>query len=146
MTKVAGETTRAAGEVTGACEGMLVQAGALRAEIDGFLEALATAAERREFERVPCSLGARAALPSGSIALRATDISRGGAKLDRRLDLKLGATFELSLDGAMRPVTVRVARLASDATGVTFAQDAASSAALAPVFDALHAPGAAKAA
>jgi methyl-accepting chemotaxis protein len=140
MTRVARETTGAAGQVSGACDTMLAQAGALRGEIDGFLEALSTASERREFERVVCSLGARAALPAGAIALRATDISRGGAKLDRRLDLKLGATFELTLDGALRAVTVRVARLAADATGVTFAQDAATSAALAPVFEALHAP------
>ncbi|MCM0021948.1 MAG: methyl-accepting chemotaxis protein, partial [Tagaea sp.] len=87
MTRVARGTTGAAGEVSGACAAMLGQAGALRGEIDGFLEALSTAAERREFERLVCSLGARAALPAGGVALRVTDLSRGGAKLDRRLDL-----------------------------------------------------------
>ncbi|MFM7347651.1 MAG: PilZ domain-containing protein, partial [Tagaea sp.] len=143
MSRVATETTSAAGRVSTACEGLLGQAEALRKEIDGFLDALSSAAERREFERVPCALAARAELPTGPVAVGIVDISRGGVRLDRRLDLKLGATFRLRIDGATDAVTVRVAHLSSEALGVTFAQDPATSAALAPVFAELHANDAA---
>ena len=138
MAQVAGATTNAAGRVSGACDGMLEQANALRREIDGFLEALSTAAERREFERLPCALSARVELPEGTTLVRIADISRGGARIERKLGTKLGATLLLSIDGALHPVTVRVARIADDATGVTFPQDAATSAALTPLFNELH--------
>ena len=137
MARVAGATTEAAGRVSGACDGLLGQAEALRSEIDGFLEALSTAAERREFERVPCALSARAEFPGGVIETRIVDISRGGAKVDRKLDVKLGSTFPLSIQGATRAVTVRAAWLSPEATGVTFGQDARTSEVLAPVFAAL---------
>jgi methyl-accepting chemotaxis protein len=139
MAQSAGGTERAASGVVGACDTLLAQTGSLRGEIDGFLHALSTAADRREFERIACALGAKAEIGGAWVALNVADISRGGANLDRALDLPLGAVFALAVDGATGPVAVRLARRTDRGMGVTFVQDAATDQALAPIFAALHA-------
>jgi methyl-accepting chemotaxis protein len=144
MNAAAQTTSRAAGEVVGACETLLGQSNSLRGEIDGFLQALGSAADRREFERVPCALKAKASIPavSGASARFETtvaDISRGGARLSPALPLALGLVASLEIEGGAGAVEVRIARQADDQTGVTFQQTAAADRALAPIFEALHA-------
>jgi hypothetical protein len=144
MNAAAQTTNRAAGEVVGACETLLGQANSLRGEVDGFLHALGSAADRREFERVPCALKAKTSIPglSGASARfegTIADISRGGARLSPALPLALGMVTSLEIEGAAGAVEARIARQDGDQTGVTFPQTAAVDRALAPVFETLHA-------
>ena len=138
MAAAAGGTERAAGEVVGACGTLLEQANSLRGEIDGFLRALSTAADRREFERVACAVGAVGEIKGVAQRFKITDLSRGGAHLTAAVDLPLGAVFALTIEGALGPVRVRLARQTAGDAGVTFAQDVETDRLLAPVFAKLH--------
>jgi|GEM_PF-1951274 len=138
MARAAGGTERAAGEVVGACGTLLDQANSLRGEIDGFLRALSTASERREFERVACALGAVGEIEGVAQKFKIVDISRGGAHLASTVDLPLGTVFALTIAGALGPVKVRLARQTPNDAGITFAQDPETDRLLAPVFEALH--------
>jgi len=138
MAQAASGTERAAGGVVGACDTLLEQANSLRGEIDGFLRALSTASERREFERVACALGAVGDIKGVSHKFTIVDVSRGGAHLASAVDLPLGTVFALTIDGALGTVKVRLARQTPNDAGVTFAQDAETDRLLAPVFANLH--------
>jgi methyl-accepting chemotaxis protein len=92
----------------------------LRAEVDGFLRAMANSSDQRSFERHACRLPARAVLNDGqAFDLEVTDISRGGARLSRVLPAPSGETLMLSLAGEP-PFMVRVARHDNDSSAVTF--------------------------
>jgi chromosome segregation ATPase len=138
MASAAAGTEKAANGVVGACGTLLEQANTLRGEIDGFLRALSTAAERREFERFPCALDAVGEIEGASRTLKIVDISRGGAHLASTVDLPLGTVFALSVQGALGPVKVRLARQSPTDSGVTFAQDAETDRLLEPIFAKLH--------
>ncbi|MBL8697102.1 MAG: cache domain-containing protein [Alphaproteobacteria bacterium] len=124
----ANETSGAATSVLDAASRVSTQADDLRSEVETFLAAMQKAGDRREFERYPCRLDAQAVIGGRREAVALLDMSRSGARLNRVLDLPVGATMELAIDGAARAVTVRVARRGEDNTGITFRLDDATSA------------------
>lgn len=78
----------------------------------------------------------RGKIEGAARSLRIVVLSRGGARIASAMDL--GSVFLLSLQCALGPSKVRLARQSPTESGVTFAQDAETDRLLAPVFARLH--------
>jgi methyl-accepting chemotaxis protein len=107
------------------------QTSQVRAEIDEYLNSIADASERREYEHFACAEKIEVSLGTKSHAASLRDLSRGGAQIAGKLDAKIGQSLQLKLRGVQ--ISARVARIGDDYVGIVFRQDAESGRHLAPI-------------
>ncbi|CAK0750148.1 methyl-accepting chemotaxis protein [Azospirillaceae bacterium] len=119
----ASQTREAASEVQEAAFSMSEQSSRLSVEVKEFLEAIRSAGERHEFQRLVVNISTKISTGNTTTTGTVTNISIGGVWFDRPIEAASGALVEIDMSGIDRRLKGRVAGVSSQGTRVQFPMD-----------------------